>query len=76
MNNILQFNILNAEKIIKYILISFVIILCLKYIPENPLQTKDAIIVSFAASIIYAVMDMISPTIKIYNNKSNSCIKL
>jgi uncharacterized BrkB/YihY/UPF0761 family membrane protein len=68
MNNIIQFNTFNIEKIIKYILMSLITILCLRYIPNNPLKINDIIIISLIISIVYAILDIISPAIKIYNN--------
>jgi len=71
MNNIIQFNTLTIEKIIKYILMSLIIFLCLRYIPDPYMNMNDIIIIALITSIFYAILDMISPTIKIYNNKNN-----
>jgi hypothetical protein len=70
MNNIIQVNITNLEKIIKYILMTLVVIICLIYIPNYSLNYNDIFIVSCIITISYAILDMVSPNIKLYNNSN------
>jgi hypothetical protein len=70
MKKFIQTNISKIEKFIKYILISLLIYLSLKCICINKLTNKEILIISFISSISYAILDMISPTIKIYNNSN------
>ena len=70
MKNINQVNICNINKIIKYILMTIIIILCLRYIPDYILKINEIIIIGVIISIFYAILDFISPTVKIYNNNS------
>jgi hypothetical protein len=63
-----QYNQNITIKIIKYIIIALVLSLSLKYIPSYNIDTNDIIIISCISSITYAVIDMISPSIKIINN--------
>ena len=67
MDNIIQTNTCFTEKIIKYILMTLIVILCLRYIPESMLKFNEIIIISLISSISYAILDMVSPAIKIYN---------
>jgi hypothetical protein len=60
-----QYNQNISIKIIKYLIIGLIINLSLKYLPDNNINTYDIIIISCIASISYAVMDMLSPSIKI-----------
>jgi hypothetical protein len=66
MNNIIQVNTCNSQKLIKYILMGLIVILCLKYIPETILNLNEILIIGIISSIAYAILDMISPTIKIH----------
>ena len=69
-NNLIQLNNSYVEKIIKYLIIGLIVVSALKYIPETMLKTNELIIIGSITSITYALFDIISPSIRIYN-KSN-----
>ena len=62
---------LKIIKYLKYIIIFIILSLSCKYIPTNNLTTKEIISISMIGGIIYAILDMISPSIKII--KKNDC---
>jgi hypothetical protein len=76
MTNLIQTNITKLQKITKYILMGLIVVVALKYIPDNELKNKEIIMIGATSSISYAILDMISPAIKISkgNTKTaNSC---
>jgi len=76
MTNLIQTNITKIQKITKYILMGLIVVVALKYIPDNELKNKEIIMIGATSSISYAILDMISPAIKISkgNTKTaNSC---
>lgn len=65
--NIFQLNTCIKQQIIKYILIILIIIISLKYIPNNlSLNFKEIYIITFIITISYYIIDIISPSINIY----------
>lgn len=54
-------------KIIKYFIMGFVSLLTTKYIPKTSINNMELIMISMIISITYAILDMISPSIKIIN---------
>ena len=68
-NNLIQLNNSYVEKIIKYLIISLITICSLKYIPDTILKTNELIIIGSITSITYAIFDIISPSIRIYQHK-------
>ena len=53
-----------------------IVVVALKYIPDNQINNKEIIMIGATSSISYAILDMISPAIKISNEKvktANSC---
>jgi hypothetical protein len=62
-------NTLKIIKILKYILIFIIIYSSIIYIPEKKLNIKEVFIISSIASITFAILDIISPSIKINKNK-------
>jgi hypothetical protein len=65
-------NNLDIERIIKYILLGLVVLVATKYIPNNSLPTKEIIMIAATSAIAFAILDMISPSVKITsNNKEN-----
>ena len=62
-----QYNQNISIKIIKYFIIGLIINLSLKYLPDNNINIYDITIISSIASISYAIIDMLSPSIKIIN---------
>jgi hypothetical protein len=77
MTNLIQTNITKLQKITKYILMGLIVVVALKYIPDNQIKNKEIIMIGATSSISYAILDMISPAIKISNEKkvktANSC---
>ena len=65
MNNFVQLNISKTQKIIKYILIYLISSLLIQFF-INSVKCYERTIISLFISMIYALLDMISPTIKIY----------
>jgi hypothetical protein len=64
-NNIKQSNLSHVERFTKYILIGLIVVIATRYIPDTILQTKEIIMIGITSSMAYAILDMISPTIKI-----------
>jgi len=64
-NNIKQSKLSHVERFTKYILIGLIVVIATRYIPDTILQTKEIIMIGITSSIAYAILDMISPTIKI-----------
>ena len=58
-------NNLNLERIIKYIIMGLIVILATRYIPDTLLQPKELIMIGSTSSIAFAILDMISPAIKV-----------
>mgnify|MGYP000126592586 CR=1 FL=1 len=73
MTNLIQTNITKLQKITKYILMGLIVIVALKYIPDSPLKDKEIIMIGATSSISFAILDMISPAIRISqeNPKNN-----
>jgi hypothetical protein len=65
MTNLIQTNITKLQKITKYILMGLIVLVALKYIPDNALKSKEILMISAISSISFAILDMISPTIKL-----------
>lgn len=61
-------NNLNLERIIKYIIMGLIVILATRYIPDTLLQSKELIMIGATSSIAFAILDMISPAIKVNQN--------
>ena len=74
MQDILQNNISNINKTVKYILMGLIIIISLKYIPNEPLKLKEVLMIGAIGSIALALLDMISPSISI-NKKAMDEVK-
>ena len=55
------------KRIIKYILMGFISFISLRYIPKETMNIEDVIKISAISSISFAVLDMISPSIKVIN---------
>ena len=73
--DIKQNNISKVQKIVKYILMGLVIYIALIYIPEIPIKKKEVIMISATSSITFAILDMLSPTIKLTIIESENNIK-
>lgn len=62
-------NDLKLERIIKYIIMGLVVIIATRYIPDILLPTKELIMIGATSSIVFAILDMVSPTI-VVNKKT------
>jgi len=65
-------NNLKIERIIKYILMGLVVILATRYIPNYEIPTKELIMIGATSSIAFAILDMVSPAIRIHSKKNNN----
>jgi hypothetical protein len=64
-----SFNTLEKSKrIIKYILMGFIILVAVRYIPNQPIETKEIIMIGLISSISFGMLDMVCPSIKVNNN--------
>ena len=57
-----------SKRIIKYILMGFIILVSVRYIPNQPIATKEIIMIGLISSIAFAMLDMVSPSVKVVNN--------
>lgn len=51
------------KKLCKYLVVGLVMALAINYVPEQKLKLKDIITLSLIAAVVYAVLDMYSPTL-------------
>ena len=64
-----SFNTLEKSKrIIKYILMGFIILVATRYIPNQPIETKEIIMIGLISSISFGMLDMVCPSIKVNHN--------
>lgn len=67
-NNTTELNTLEKTKrFIKYVLMGFIILVAVRYIPNQPIQTSEIIMIGLISSISFAMLDMVSPSISISN---------
>ena len=70
--NFLKKNKLNAleksRRVIKYILMGFIILVAVRYIPNQPIETKEIIMIGLISSISFGMLDMVCPSIKVNQN--------
>jgi hypothetical protein len=52
------------HKIFKYLIMAISVYAAVKYIPENKVEQKELLMISAIASIVFAILDMVSPSIK------------
>jgi len=64
-------NNLKIERIIKYILMGVVVILATRYIPNYEIPTKELVMIGATSSIAFAILDMVSPAIRVHSKKNN-----
>ena len=55
----------NSRRIIKYILMGFIILVAVRYIPNQPIETNEIIMIALTSSISFGMLDMVSPSIKL-----------
>jgi hypothetical protein len=65
MPNLVQTNMTKNQKITKYLLMGLVVFLTTRYIPDNLIQTKEALMIGVSSAITFAILDMVSPSIKV-----------
>ena len=53
------------ERIIKYLLFGLVISISVRYLPEKTIYNKDIIMIGAVSSITFAIIDMVSPSIRL-----------
>lgn len=56
-----------TKRIMKYLIMGTVVGIVVRYIPEIPVPNKELIIISMITSMSYALLDMVSPSIKNIN---------
>ena len=56
-----------SKRIVKYILMGFIILVAVRYIPNQPINTKEIIMIGIISSVAFAMLDMVSPSIKVSN---------
>lgn len=69
MTNLIQTNITKLQRLTKYILMGLIVVIATRYVPDNILKTKEIIMISATSSISYAILDMISPAVRISHIK-------
>jgi len=67
-------NNLKLERIIKYIIMGLVVVIATRYIPDILIPTKELIMIGATSSITFAILDMVSPAIKVNQNNQNNQI--
>ena len=67
-------NDLKLERIIKYIIMGLVVVIATRYIPDILIPTKELIMIGATSSIAFAILDMVSPAIKVNQNNQNNQI--
>jgi len=53
----------NQKKIIKYFLFGIIISMSVRYIPNTQINNKEILMIGAIASMSFAILDMISPSI-------------
>jgi len=54
-----------TKKLLKYLVLTLVISLSLKYVPQNKIEMNEIIMISSITTITFAILDIINPNIKI-----------
>jgi hypothetical protein len=55
----------NVYKTIKYILMGLFIFIATKYIPQKLLKINEIIIITISSTIVYIILDTVSPSINV-----------
>jgi hypothetical protein len=56
-----------VKKLLKYLVLSLVVAVSMKYIPNNKIENKEIIMIASLTSVTFAILDIINPNIKLYN---------
>ena len=59
------------EKFFKYVIMSLIVMLTVKYIPSYILNLDEIIVIGLTSAITFAILDMLSPSIKIVEENKN-----
>ena len=43
----------------------FIILVAVRYIPNQPIETNEIVMIALTSSISFAMLDMVSPSIKL-----------
>ena len=57
-----------TKKLLKYLILSLISAVALKYIPANDIEINEIIMIGTVISFSFAILDIISPNIKILND--------
>lgn len=60
-------NIEITKRILKYIIMGAIVGIATRYIPEVPIPNNYIILISMVSSMSYALLDIVSPSIKNIN---------
>ena len=60
-----------SSKILKYILMGTIVYIAARYIPSSILNNKELLMIGATSSIAFAILDMISPTVKVCQDFNN-----
>jgi len=58
----------SKKKILKYFLFGLIIGITTRYIPSNTINNKELLMIAVIASVSFAIIDMISPSINVSVN--------
>ncbi len=72
MTNLIQTNITKLQRLTKYILMGLIVIIATRYIPDNVVKTKEIIMIGATSSISFAILDMISPAIRVAQSNQST----
>jgi hypothetical protein len=61
-------------KILKYVLMSLVVALATRYIPDITIKTKEIVMIGAISGITFALLDIASPSIKIQEKNDSKVI--
>lgn len=56
-----------SKRFIKYILITLLVGLGARYIPDLPMKNDEILIIGLIAGVSFAIIDMLSPSVEIKN---------
>lgn len=65
-------NELKLERIIKYIIMGLIVIISVRYIPNYVLATKELVMIGATSSIVFAILDMVAPSVKVTNQQTKN----
>ena len=54
-----------SKRMIKYILMGFIILVAVRYIPNQPIETREIIMIGLISSVSFGMLDMVCPSIKV-----------